>query len=212
MRNNTLIKFIAVFALLTMIATSALADPTTDVIVPRHTCVFTNYEWVTYPTCFSTGLKRASCDAPNCGQHDDMIVVKVECDFQPATCTQPSMCEYGCGATRGEPLGHNYITNVNCMTYVYCSRCNDKTNELGNHYYASATCTEPATCIHCGVTHGSANGHYYYSATCQEPATCRDCGDTTGSKREHNYVNNRCTMCGRQSVSINSSETEGEIE
>lgn len=135
MRNNTLIKLIAVFTLLTMIATSALADPTTDVVVLGHICSFTDYKWVNEPTCQEFGHKMARCDAPNCGKRSDLYYEKVECDFLEPTCTQPSLCKYGCGATKEDPLGHNYITAVNCYTYVYCSRCNDKTDELGDHYY-----------------------------------------------------------------------------
>lgn len=211
MRNNTLIKLIAVFALLTMIATSALADPTTDVVIMGHQHVYSDWVITIYPTCEDLGERVKVCTANNCSYHvrEDLAVTGY-CDYNPATCTAPQTCKW-CEGTTGYSLGHNYMS-ATCVAPETCTRCGATTGGLGSHDYMPESCTEPMTCVICGITIGNPGGHQYNSATCQKPATCRVCGYTTGSKRDHNYVNNRCTMCGRQNVSINSSENEGDIE
>ena len=76
--------------------------------------------------------------------------------FTPATCTEPEVCAE-CGATQGEPLGHDWI---------------------------EATCTAPQMCSRCGETKGLALGHqtetiFEKEATCIEPGIevqkCKNC-------------------------------------
>lgn len=83
-----------------------------------------------------------------CGQKEPLH----EHVWTEATCTEPRTCKE-CGATEGEPLGHDY---------------------------AEATCEEPKTCTRCGTTEGEALGHEWTYATLEAPKTCTKCGKTEG--------------------------------
>lgn len=100
--------------------------------------------------------------------------------YDIANCNEPKTCS--CGATIGEPLGHQY---------------------------GEASCTEPSICTRCGESSGEALGHDYAEATCDTPKTCARCGQTEGVALDHSYANGKCARCGivdPASIPVNLSE------
>ncbi len=81
--------------------------------------------------------------------------------WRPADCTRPAVCS-GCGATKGEPLGHAW-SSVDCTEHAVCIRCGAET---AGHTWIEATCTEPKFCTRCGETQGEALGHYFEDGKC----------------------------------------------
>ncbi|MBR6790823.1 MAG: N-acetylmuramoyl-L-alanine amidase family protein [Oscillospiraceae bacterium] len=55
---------------------------------------------------------EATCQAPKTCQRTDCGLTEgdvADHDFAPATCEDPEICRFGCGTTRGEPAGHEYV-------------------------------------------------------------------------------------------------------
>ena len=85
-------------------------------------------------------------------------------EWIPATCEEPKTCAK-CGATEGEPLGHDWIP---------------------------ATCSEPKTCSRCGETEGESLGHTpgewseaaidIANAEQASTLTCTKCGEVIDSR------------------------------
>lgn len=91
------------------------------------TCTAEGYTGDTY--CKGCGAKLSSGTA----------IAKLAHTWVDATCTTPKTCSV-CGATEGQPLGHNYVENVvppsstdNGYTNYTCSRC-------GHSYRDKYTC------------------------------------------------------------------------
>lgn len=193
------------------------------------------WAWVTYPTCSIEGEKVGRCSI--CNYHVSQFIAPVPHEYLSATCTQPEVCRFGCGTTRGSALGHDFppvtcvtprfcrrsgcsaIDNTkgnhtfdhpNCLQYRTCMVCNYETNIPGDHSYSNATCFTPKTCIYCGEPTGLPLGHKYTSATCISLATCIRCGTTTGSYAPHQYINGSCILCGRPEA-IQDQNPEGEV-
>lgn len=82
--------------------------------------------------------------------------------FSKATCEKPATCS--CGATNGNPLGHNFTT---------------------------ANCVNPSTCKNCGITNGTTTNHNYVNGVCTvcrkndpnyvAPHNCKTDGHTWGN-------------------------------
>ncbi len=181
-----------------------------------------NWQWVSQPTCQSLGEKVGRCAV--CNYHVSISIACVPHEYLGATCTTPEICRFGCGATREEPLGHDFpeitcqiprfcqrqgcnaqdntqgdhlFNNPTCQDMKTCTICGYISSYPGDHNYASATCTSPKRCIYCGATTGTSLGHKYLPATCTSLSICIRCGATTGTYAPHQYVNDVCIVCGR---------------
>lgn len=64
-------------------------------------------------TCTSTGTKEYR---RSCGESYTETISRTDHSYSSATCTSAKKCTV-CGATSGEPLGHNFSNG-------YCTRCN----------------------------------------------------------------------------------------
>jgi hypothetical protein len=90
------------------------------------------------PTCTEKGVKTYTCQNDSSHKYTEDIPAKGH-TWVNATCTTPKTCSV-CGATEGQPLGHDYKSTVidptstaNGYTEYVCSRC-------GDSYRNSYTC------------------------------------------------------------------------
>ena len=174
---------------------------------PTHTHSYSK-EIVKAATCTEAGQSREVC---SCGStRNTQTIPALGHDLTDATCTAAPKCKK-CGATVGNPLGHNYgaattTTQATCeaagTAVKVCSRCNDRqtiTIPASGHDYktttTNATCTVAGTtvktCSRCGdkqTTTGKPLGHDWIAATCSAPKTCRRCNATEGSILPHTYT------------------------
>lgn len=89
--------------------------------------------------------------------HDSVKLAALNHDWKDATCTEPKTCQRpGCGATEGDPLGHNpgeeWKMNESTHWHI-CTRCNEQVNEtLGRHEpdREAPTVNDPVKCKDCG--------------------------------------------------------------
>lgn len=140
--------------------------------------------------------------------------------YSPATCTSPAKCS--CGATSGNPLGHQWIS-ATCKAPKTCNRCKIKegtadpnahvdTNKDGkcdlcgtticehNWSPANASCTQTQTCTKCHAVR-AARSHDFEAATCTDPKKCKVCGTKEGNALGHTpNSSNICTRCNKQLV------------
>ena len=140
--------------------------------------------------------------------------------YSPATCTSPAKCS--CGATSGNPLGHQWIS-ATCKAPKTCNRCKIKegtadpnahvdTNNDGKcdlcgtticvHEWspANASCTQTQTCTKCHAVR-AARSHDFEAATCTNPKKCKVCGTKEGNALGHTpNSSNVCTRCNKQLV------------
>lgn len=140
--------------------------------------------------------------------------------YSPATCTSPAKCS--CGATSGNPLGHQWIS-ATCKAPKTCNRCKIKegtadpnahvdTNKDGKcdlcgtticvHEWspANASCTQTQTCTKCHAVR-AARSHDFEAATCTNPKKCKVCGTKEGNALGHTPdSSNVCTRCNKQLV------------
>ena len=121
---------------------------------------------------------------------------KLECAtdhiWGDADCTTAKTCSR-CGATDGDPLGHETDGPATCEEDEYCTRCESVITEALGHTWDDATCTDPKTCSVCGTTEGEALGHAWDDATCTDPKTCSVCGATEGEVLGHTWDDATCT-------------------
>ena len=103
---------------------------------------------------------------------DDYYASKCEHEWIAATCTESSRCKL-CGATRGEPLGHD--SDATCTEDGTCRRCGAKVPALG-HESDNVSCLKDGICKRCGAT-VPALGHDP-KPNCYTAVTCRRCGQT----------------------------------
>ena len=152
--------------------------------------------------------KAATCTAPgntayyecSCGKfyedatasveitdHDSVITAALNHDWAAATCTEPKTCKReGCGATDGNPLGHNYSTDWSRDASSHwhdCQNegCTDKANFAKHTPGAAATETTDQTCTECGYVIAKALGHIcanHLTAVAAKAATCTEPGNT----------------------------------
>ena len=152
--------------------------------------------------------KAATCTAPgntayyecSCGKfyedatasveitdHDSVITAALNHDWAAATCTEPKTCKReGCGATDGNPLGHNYSTDWSRDASSHwhdCQNegCTDKANFAKHTPGAAATETTDQTCTECGYVITPALGHIcanHLTAVAAKAATCTKAGNT----------------------------------
>ena len=95
---------------------------------------------------------NAVCSREDCT--DAGATMLIEHEWGEATCTEPSTCKRGCGATVGEPLGHNM---------------------------SEASCLAPSTCLNkCGKTEGEKYPHVLsFEAVDGVPTySCESCSST----------------------------------
>lgn len=147
--------------------------------------------------------------------------------YSPATCTSPAKCS--CGATSGNPLGHQWIS-ATCKAPKTCNRCKIKegtadpnahvdTNKDGKcdlcgtticvHEWspANASCTQTQTCTKCHAVR-AARSHDFEAATCTDPKKCKVCGTKEGNALGHTpNSSNICTRCNKQLVAHNYNDT-----
>ena len=109
----------------------------------------------TAPTCGTPGYAYFECINGNCGHVKVVEIEVLEHDWVAATCTAPKTCSV-CGATDGDPLGHDMVVTKNegatCTTpgayEAECSRCDYSVSEemdLLPHEYVEVQRKEP-TC------------------------------------------------------------------
>ena len=147
--------------------------------------------------------------------------------YSPATCTSPAKCS--CGATSGNPLGHQWIS-ATCKAPKTCNRCkitegtadpnaHVDTNKDGKcdlcgtticvHEWspANASCTQTQTCTKCHAVR-AARSHDFEAATCTDPKKCKVCGTKEGNALGHTpNSSNICTRCNKQLVAHNYNDT-----
>ncbi len=119
--------------------------------------------------------------------HDSVITAALNHDWAAATCTEPKTCKReGCGATDGNPLGHNYSTDWSRDASSHwhdCQNegCTDKANFAKHTPGAAATETTDQTCTECGYVIAKALGHIcanHLTAVAAKAATCTEPGNT----------------------------------
>ena len=133
--------------------------------------------------------------------HSTVVIGHPGHDFAPATCTAPKTCKRdGCGATEGNPLGHNFATVWSSDAdghWHECSLCHGKKDEAAHTPGAAATETTPQKCTECDYIITAALGHTHSltkveanAPTCTEDGnieyyTCSGCSklfaDATGN-------------------------------
>lgn len=148
--------------------------------------------------------------------------------YSPATCTSPAKCS--CGATSGNPLGHQWIS-ATCKAPKTCNRCKIKegtadpnahvdTNKDGkcdlcgtticehNWSPANASCTQTQTCTKCHAVR-AARSHDFEAATCTNPKKCKVCGTKEGNALGHTPdSSNVCTRCKIRLVAHDYNDTK----
>ena len=148
--------------------------------------------------------------------------------YSPATCTSPAKCS--CGATSGNPLGHQWIS-ATCKAPKTCNRCKIKegtadpnahvdTNKDGKcdlcgtticvHEWspANASCTQTQTCTKCHAVR-AARSHDFEAATCTNPKKCKVCGTKEGNALGHTPdSSNVCTRCKIRLVAHDYNDTK----
>ena len=107
-------------------------------------------------------------------------------DWVPATCTAPRTCKREeCGATEGDPLGHNYSGDwsrdeANHWHACLNEGCTDKADFAEHTPGAEATETTDQTCTECGYVIASALGHIcanHLTPVEAKNATCTEDGN-----------------------------------
>lgn len=148
--------------------------------------------------------------------------------YAPATCTEPAKCS--CGATSGNPLGHQWIS-ATCKAPKTCNRCkitegtadpnaHVDTNKDGKcdlcgtticvHEWspANASCTQTQTCTKCHAVR-AARSHDFEAATCTDPKKCKVCGTKEGNALGHTPdSSNVCTRCKIRLVAHDYNDTK----
>ena len=118
---------------------------------------------------------------------DSVIKNALGHDWAPATCTKPKTCRRdGCGATDGDPLGHNYSNEWSSDATGHWHDCqNQGCTEKGDfapHTPGTApTETEAQTCTECGYVIADALGHLcinHLTPVAAKDATCTENGNT----------------------------------
>ena len=118
---------------------------------------------------------------------DSVIKNALGHDWAPATCTKPKTCKRdGCGATDGDPLGHNYSNEWSSDASGHWHDCqNQGCTEKGDFAQhipgAAATETEAQTCTECGYVIAPALGHIcanHLTPVEAKEATCTENGNT----------------------------------
>lgn len=147
--------------------------------------------------------------------------------YAPATCTEPAKCS--CGATSGNPLGHDWEA-ATCQSPKKCKRCNATEGSVDTAAHVDSdkngrcdrcnavvcvhdwspknpSCTQDQTCTKCGATK-VAPGHTFEAATCTDPKKCKVCGTKEGNALGHTpNSSNICTRCNKQLVAHNYNDT-----
>lgn len=147
--------------------------------------------------------------------------------YAPATCTEPAKCS--CGATSGNPLGHDWEA-ATCQSPKKCKRCNATEGSVDTAAHVDSdkngrcdrcnavvcvhdwspknpSCTQDQTCTKCGATK-VAPGHTFEAATCTDPKKCKVCGIKEGNALGHTpNSSNICTRCNKQLVAHNYNDT-----
>lgn len=177
---------------------------------------------ITATVCGKSGtVLFTETDAPLEGTHTHDFT------YSPATCTSPAKCS--CGATSGNPLGHQWIS-ATCQSPKKCKRCNATEGSVDTTAHVDSdkngrcdrcnavvcvhdwspknpSCTQDQTCTKCGATK-VAPGHTFEAATCTDPKKCKVCGTKEGNALGHtpnsSYV---CTRCNKQLVTHNYNDT-----
>ena len=119
---------------------------------------------------------------------DSVIKNALDHDWAPATCTKPKTCKRdGCGATDGDPLGHNYSNEWSSDASGHWHDCQ---NQGCNEHDAvidhtkdrdEATEEEPVKCTECGYVIAPALGHIcanHLTPVEAKEATCTENGNT----------------------------------
>ncbi len=118
---------------------------------------------------------------------DSVIKNALGHDWAPATCTEPKTCKRdGCGATDGDPLGHNYSNEWSSDATGHWHDCQNQgcTEKEGFAQHtpgAAATETEAQTCTECGYVIADALGHLcinHLTPVAAKDATCTENGNT----------------------------------
>ena len=144
--------------------------------------------------------KAATCTEPKtctkCGATDGDPLGH---DYAPATCQKPETCKRdGCGATRGEKIDHIEGADGKCTMCGLNLKC--------VHNWVAATCTKARTCSKCGSTDGKPLGHIFGKATCTEPQKCQrsGCNATQGTALGHIDANNDkiCDRCNKDLTNL----------
>ena len=89
-------------------ATTTTAPPATTT---RHTHWHTS-QVTREATCAMEGVRTYTC---SCGDSYTEAISKTSHYWESATCTKPNSCR-NCGATNGEPRGHNYYSSGKCSS------------------------------------------------------------------------------------------------
>ena len=117
---------------------------------------------------------------------DSVIKNALGHDWAPATCTEPKTCKRdGCGATDGDPLGHNYSNEWSSDATGHWHDCQNQgcTEKEGFAQHtpgAAATETEAQTCTECGYVIAPSLGHIcanHLTPVEAKDATCTEDGN-----------------------------------
>ena len=119
--------------------------------------------------------------------HDSVVIKALGHDWVAATCTEPKTCKReGCGATEGDPIGHNYSTawSHDASGHWHACQnegCTDKEDFAQHTPGEDATETTDQTCTECGYVISPALGHVcanHLTAVAAKAATCTKAGNT----------------------------------
>ena len=119
--------------------------------------------------------------------HDSVVIKALGHDWVAATCTEPKTCKReGCGATEGDPIGHNYSTawSHDASGHWHACQnegCTDKEDFAQHTPGEDATETTDQTCTECGYVITPALGHVcanHLTAVAAKAATCTKAGNT----------------------------------
>ena len=124
--------------------------------------------------------------------HSTVVIGHPGHDFAPATCTAPKTCKCdGCGATEGNPLGHNFATvwSSNATNHWHaCTRCDAKDGEAAHTPDRNAaTETDQIKCSECDYIITAALGMQDYTVEMPFSLAVKLTGDEKPAKETFKF-------------------------
>ena len=124
--------------------------------------------------------------------HSTVVIGHPGHDFAPATCTAPKTCKRdGCGATEGNPLGHNFATvwSSNATNHWHaCTRCDAKDGEAAHTPDRNAaTETDQIKCSECDYIITAALGMQDYTVEMPFSLAVKLTGDEKPAKETFKF-------------------------
>ena len=124
--------------------------------------------------------------------HSSVVLGKLGHDWVAATCTAPKTCKRdGCGATEGNPLGHNFATvwSSNATNHWHaCTRCDAKDGEAAHTPDRNAaTETDQIKCSECDYIITAALGMQDYTVEMPFSLAVKLTGDEKPAKETFKF-------------------------